>query len=79
MVETFGKHCLKKKIKNKIIFMFTCAFFTYKGFEIINNVQYLSVLYAVNFVKAIIFLSIQLHFWKLIYIFFSAGVKTLFW
>ena len=49
--------------------------FVYIGFEIINNVQDLSV-YAV--VKAIIFLYMQLYFWKLIYFIFAAGVKTLF-
>ena len=49
--------------------------FVYIGFEIVNNVQDLSV-YAV--VKAIIFLKIQLYFLKLIYFIFAAGVKTLF-
>ena len=49
-LKPFGKHCLKKK--KKIIFIYTCGF-VYKGFEIINNVQDLSV-YVV--VKAIIFL-----------------------
>ena len=69
-LKPFCKHCLKKK---NYFYLHMC--FVYIGFEIINNVQDLSV-YAV--VKAIIFLSMQLYFWKLIYFIFAVGVKTLF-
>ena len=50
--------------------------FVYIGFEIINNVQDMSV-YAV--VKAIIFpLNATAFFFKTVIFYFSAGVKTLF-
>ena len=49
--------------------------FVYMGFEIINNVQDISV-YAV--VKAIIFPFNATAFLKTVILYFSAGVKTLF-